>query len=138
MEVNALKKILLVVMTIVLLVAFTACGGGEDQQEQGTAQDPSSYAAWTKADWESAEEEQQTEVAEKVYIELGSYAMDGYEEVYEEALKNPEEKELVEQGVESMRSLISQHFEEEPDSTIGAMVDQSKGLIYKADYSEEE
>ena len=137
MEVNELKKFLLVAMAIVLLVAFTACGG-QDQETQGAVKDVSSYAEWTKEDWENAAEGNQTEVAEKVYIELGSYAMDGYEEVYEEALKNPEEKELVEQGVESMRSLISQHFEEEPDSTIGAMVEQSKGLIYKADYSEEE
>ena len=135
MEVNALKKFLLVAMAIVLLAAFTACGG---QDQEATVKDTSSYAEWTKEDWENAAEEQQTEVAEKVYIELGSYAMDGYEEVYEEALNNPDEKELVEQGVQSMRSLISQHFEAAPDSTIGAMVDESKKLIYKADYSEEE
>ena len=136
-----MRKVLSFILVLILVLSVSACSVGQDsssggQSSAGSASlDTSEYSSWTKDDWESATEKQQEAVVEKIFIELGEYAMEGYAE---EAKEDPEKSETLKEAVDNMQDTVLQYFGENPDSTIGKMIKDSKKAIDSEDLLGEE
>ena len=139
-----MRKVLSFILVLILVLSVSACSVGQDsssggQSSAGSASlDTSEYSSWTKDDWESATEKQQEAVVEKIFIELGEYAMEGYAEEYEKAKEDPENSETLKEAVDNMQDTVLQYFGENPDSTIGKMIKDSKKAIDSEDLLGEE
>ena len=139
-----MRKVLSFILVLILVLSVSACSAGQDsssggQSSAGSASlDTSEYSSWTKDDWESATEKQQEAGVEKIFIELGEYAMEGYAEEYEKAKEDPEKSETLKEAVDNMQDTVLQYFGENPDSTIGKMIKDSKKAIDSEDLLGEE
>ena len=134
-----MKKVFSLVLVLMLTLSVSACAGGQGGAEKSpSSADPEEYASWTKDMWMDANDKQQTEVVEKVFIELGEYAMDGYAEKFEKAKEDPEMKETMDDSITKMKDTIVQYFGKNPDSTIGEMIEGSKKAIEEEDLLGEE
>ena len=64
--------------------------------------------------------------------------MEGYAEEYEKAKEDPEKSETLKEAVDNMQDTVLQYFGENPDSTIGKMIKDSKKAIDSEDLLGEE